>query len=338
MADNNASRDEEDATALAANSVGQITARQSTRLKATPSLLVALSSLAAGVILVVAELWLVNFAWPFIHDIEELDWLQLRLLFLALWVLSVPQPLLWLIVVCRPFARWVLLQRDLAEGRIVQQEGHVAFRQAGYRATIAGRSLKALDGSKAVNLVPGAYRFSYLPHSGRLLLAQRLPDDGAGAPYQELLETLAQTNHFDLNDLALNRQGRLSGRQARHIARSAISWGVVGIGLALLGGWVALGEQNLWGWGAGAVLLLVTGVVCYTQLRDLPGGRVLMLEGLVDRRSRSRGRSVFYSYVLNGKQFDVGRAAYHALVIGIRYRVYYTPNSHLLTSIEPVPW
>jgi hypothetical protein len=33
----------------------------------------------------------------------------------------------------------------------------------------------------------------------------------------------------------------------------------------------------------------------------------------------------------------VGPAGYHALVRGLRYRVYYVPGDHRLFSIEPLP-
>ncbi len=335
-----------DPASVNANYVGQITAEQHARFK-PPSLILGLLGLAgaAGIVYFGSQigliLWDVLSAFANERDAGVPLWLPL--LILGFFVVLGVQGIVGLVWTCRPFLRWLLFRLDIAEGRIVQDDGYIVFRRGRYIAKVAGRSLKATDGRKRLNLAPGAYRFFYLPRTGRILSAQPLQYDesyGASAFTQGLLDALAQTNHFDMDDLLANRQGRLSSKQAARVLRSAILWLVGGsIVAALIVVFGIIEERSLWAWVGLALCVLVTGSFCYALLRDLQGGRVLMVEGLVDRwvSVHDKGSGYSYYYVLDGKRFGVSHDAYNALVVGIRYRLYYAPKSGILTSIEPVP-
>ncbi len=83
-----------------------------------------------------------------------------------------------------------------------------------------------------------------------------------------------------------------------------------------------------------ALLLLYIG---YTHYADMLRGRVAMLEGTVISQRRSGDEGGYtYHYVIGRESFLVNESAYHALISGLPYRVYYGPKSKKLLSIEPL--
>ncbi len=161
------------------------------------------------------------------------------------------------------------------------------------------------------------------------------------------METLAKANDFTLEDLQANRQGWMSPRQRAGAIRRTIGWfflllilagGIVGAVLPLVGGFSALLLVFLSLAGA-ALLFLIPLTIARRQLRD---GRVAIMDGVVGRETKREsnsdgGYSTSYYYVINQQRFSVTGAAYHALVPGRRYRVYYLPLLNKLVSIEPLP-
>ncbi|HLV98723.1 MAG TPA: hypothetical protein VKT82_08620 [Ktedonobacterales bacterium] len=230
-----------------------------------------------------------------------------------------------------------------------------------YLARIPGqRDLRHISGgSRIENLLPGVYRFYYLPSLGWVLSAIWLGTPvriaaGSASAAPSLPEVLAQTNGFVLAALPLNRAGQLSPEQARMVQRVArrlsfmwlfLGLGVWGAGLALLiNGW-ARGQFSTglllgvmaWG-GLFLVLVLRPGPI----RRDIQAGRVLSIQGVGEKYTRTRrtgqGTSqqtrTYYYYQIADQSFEVTSGGYEALVVGLPYRAYYLPRSKRLVNIE----
>jgi hypothetical protein len=182
-----------------------------------------------------------------------------------------------------------------------------------------------------------------------------------GAASAGLLQALAETLDFTMEDLQVNRQGWVSPRQ-REAKSSPLVWfcaGLITSGGAIVGGlWFIAGfppEGLNWfivlalvlAWLGLSALITVLGVR-YTR-KQLGDGRVAFLDGFVKpERHETISNGVeyaSYAYVVNQPQpnavkqqrFSVNKAAFHALLPGLRYRVYYVPASNKLVSIEPLP-
>ena len=232
------------------------------------------------------------------------------------------------------------LRRDLAESLIAQEDGQVIFtRSVGYNASAAGQPLRSMDGGKEVSLAPGSYRFYYLPHTRRILSAERQPFFEPGGPKAGLRMALAAAHGFQMDELDTNRQGRVAGGQ-RSLLVSKLLFLVVVLGVGL--GWViwqfALVLQYApWSFLGLGFFLLIMGMLTRERWLDLLEGRALMLEGLVQAIEESSDDSSSYYYVLDRQRFSVSAIAHKALVPGERYRLYYLPHSKKLLSIEPLP-
>jgi hypothetical protein len=211
-------------------------------------------------------------------------------------------------------------------------------------------SAESLDG--AGPLQPGVFaRPSALPDPLAGLpgyVAAPLPYLAAppvtSGPLGAVLVALAEGNRFTLDDLALNRSGSLSARQRRRLLAPLsllVPFGLIfaGAGLAqwilgLSGGqppivWAASGTVFS---GVGLFLL----ALARTQLADAVSRAVMVAEGLVTGSMSSGSDSRMYHYKVNGLSLQVTARGYAALVAGLRYRVYYTPRSKTLASIEPL--
>ena len=187
---------------------------------------------------------------------------------------------------------------------------------------------------------------------------------GQGVPGEALaglLHALAEALDFTLADVQVNRQGWMSPRQ-REAKSSPLVWfcaGLTTVGGAIVGGlWFIAGfppEGLNWfmvlalvlAWLGLSALITFLGVR-YTR-KQLGDGRVAFLDGFVKRERHESTidgvKSASYAYVVYQPQpndvkqqrFSVNEAAFHALLPGLRYRVYYMPASNKLVSIEPLP-
>jgi hypothetical protein len=158
-----------------------------------------------------------------------------------------------------------------------------------------------------------------------------------------LLAALAEAHHFTLADLELNRQGRLSAREAKRL--SALPWVFIAFALVFwsCAGLVAFTTFSGRSLGIGVAVTLALGVVpAFAVLRALWHGadirekRVVSVEGVVEGRTESSGDTMAYYYLVVDKKFQVSGGAYPALISGLRYRIFYTPRSKRLVSIEPL--
>ena len=208
--------------------------------------------------------------------------------------------------------------------------------------------------------------FTNPPSDPASIAANRSGQGAPGIASAGLLQALAQANDFTMEDLQANRQGWMSPRQRSGVVRRTIGClflmlistvGIVnagGVGMVLaIGGPEALDGFSelvllLVGLALAVLLALIPINMASKQLRD---GRVAFVDGFVERErketsdSETGSTTTSYSYVVNQQQqyavnqqhFSVNGAAFHALVPGLRYRVYYLPSDHHLVSIEPLP-
>ncbi len=234
----------------------------------------------------------------------------------------------------------IRLRRDLAESLIAQEDGQVIFtRSVGYNASAAGQPLRSMDGGREVSLMPGSYRFYYLPHTRRILSAERQPFFEPGGPKAGLRMALAEAHGFQMDELDTNRQGRVAGGQ-RSLLVSKLLFLVVIVVAGI--GWVIwqfalvlqYSPRSFLGLG---LFLLIMGMLTRERWLDLLEGRAAMLEGFVQAIEESSDDSSSYYYVLDRQRFSVSAIAHKALVPGERYRLYYLPHSKKLLSIEPSP-
>ncbi len=324
-----------DPVSIQANRLGQLTAWQQSRLEpqAGRPYGMLFGLVLAGVVLAPLMGFLFWIAWQAFRSASgwSTGWL------VGVWLLFMATMTgVGIAALVAPLLRRSRLLRDLAGGSIEQAEGQVVFERTGYVARVNGRLLRDSVGKTEVNLPPGWYRFYVLPLTSRVLSAEALSPLSQGQA--AVLDALAQAHRFTFNDLACNRLGQLSARQRGRLARGIVGLLVVLAGLLVLFAWLLATLPADW-W-----LLLVSGlfatVAAYAiskRASDLLAGRVALLEGVVSREESTSDESTTYYYVLAGKRFEVSGAAHGALVEGLRYRLYYTPASEKVVSVEPLP-
>lgn len=231
-------------------------------------------------------------------------------------------------------------RQEMAANEIMQSDGEVRWIGDIYAAFVDGQRLKPIY--PRLGLRPGRYQFSYLSRSQWLLSAELLmPADDSDAAI-EMQRVLAVTNHFRMDDLRANCNGRMTTRQrfrlwlpAPHSApvnrrfadpqRSPqVFYGtIISIGLLLL-----LGLR-----GIPFIFLTLFLIFRLTVLIDTLTGHVEMVEGR-GQREKPHSRYDGYQYLLGGLRFRVSGQAYNALIVGRRYRVHYARYSKRLLSIE----
>jgi len=194
---------------------------------------------------------------------------------------------------------------------------------------------------------------------------------GQGVPGEAsagLLQALVQALDFTMEDLQVNRQGWMSPRQRERAKRAqgstigCLILALITVGATIVGGGGGLiagigGPGALNGFSLLALVVVSVGLsVLLTFLagrgtrKQLGDGRVAFLDGFVERERHEYTNSdsvtsTSYSYVVyqpqsnavHQQRFSVNGAAFHALLPGLRYRVYYVPASNKLVSIEPLP-
>jgi hypothetical protein len=190
---------------------------------------------------------------------------------------------------------------------------------------------------------------------------------------EDPLPELARANRFTMDDLAQNRKGRISDKQMGHLFFMAL-YPIRYPAMALLG-WLtccfivktlvpdfvlmiaALFGMKSIGVLFGAITLACLGSLfvallrgsrnLFLLVRDLSAGKAEFLDGRVTvsrEESGGLGMDQFRNekrmqtwYVVLNHYFEVPEAAAEALPHNMRLRLYFTPRSKLLLSIEPVP-
>jgi hypothetical protein len=198
---------------------------------------------------------------------------------------------------------------------------------------------------------------SYIEYVTADNLENRLPD-------------LARANGFTMADLEQNRNGKISDAQWMRLLARALQ-PIRYTGGALLG-WllvcyiiktfvphivlttVAMLGRNVF-FVFGGVTLACVGAFLLSVLKsagtmalllvDLKAGKAACVEGRVSpsrEDEQGLGMETFYGekhtkcwYVVKDEYFEVDQEAHDALRSGLNFRLYHTPKSKLLLSIEP---
>lgn len=252
-------------------------------------------------------------------------------------------------------SRWLTLfmraSRELRAGRVARAEGTLAWQRNTYVAQVSGEELFMLSAMKR-ELLPGRYRFAYLPRIRVLAAADPINPH----PHLALTGRLAQAHDFSLETLAANRHGRVTPAQSFQRG----SWILSSIGLAVLLVWIAglliLAATEpilptypftnphalnpiyvLIGSAVASALVTTIALVAWRRLAtDLRDRRPAVVEGHIRKVVRDQDVLPIYEYELNGRRFRVAKGAYEALDEALTYRVYSLPRSRMLLSIEPV--
>jgi len=224
-----------------------------------------------------------------------------------------------------------------------------------------GRTLKTLFDD--LHILPGKYHFYFLGRGGWILSAEKLSGD-----IRDLLPALEEAFDFTPDELEANRRGELTDRQARRL-RSEMTSGLIKdlldvfakfgiIGLGILGVIALFFNLRFLTWALVSLLYLaiIMGLKARRSrasyrplLADLADKHVESAEGVkqdsrdVDIQDEQTGKrkTVTFNYLIVTKinqRFSIGRKGRSALVRtgGIDYRVYYTPHSRSLASLEPI--
>jgi len=155
-------------------------------------------------------------------------------------------------------------------------------------------------------------------------------------------EELLRRMRLSQEDLAANRAGLLSQRQARSIVHSGLRnlLGALLIGLALAGILYAVASKPLapiqWLLAAAlAAAVLIVGYVDYHRTRLAAADRrVECLRGAV--RVHRRGRAGWY-LAIAGRSFKLPVHFWH-VQNDTSYRVYVAPRAKRVVSLEPDGW
>jgi hypothetical protein len=250
-------------------------------------------------------------------------------------------------------------------GPIRRSAGWVTFQATGpvmakrYVAYTNGLMLRPPAGREDLP-PPGAYTFFYEATTRLLLSAEplRLPEP-EGSPSSVpaspstaplIQQALAAGFPFTPDDLDCNRAGALSDAQ-RRVGRA--QWMAQAIGglvllLLLLATALTMGVIGLDGWRAGVaslgdlvsvavarVLVVALAWIAWQARSRLSSQTVGVYEGLVERLRVGGGESPTRFYFRCGPlRLIVSGAAYHALVDGYTYRVYYSPRLQRALSAE----
>lgn len=174
----------------------------------------------------------------------------------------------------------------------------------------------------------------------------------------------ARKHGFTLEELALNRAGKIHPDQAARLQNTGRGGGIGCLIFAILvflgsvGGAVALYDDfshhfrdpvqgvDLNGLkllaGGGTLLSLLIFAVALSSFRDVKkqralfdAGQVAVVEGTIERlQVRQRRVGDFFYYVIGGQRFAVSREAWDLVDHGRRYRLYVV--SGMLLSLEPI--
>lgn len=228
---------------------------------------------------------------------------------------------------------------DLENAVVESAVGKVVWSGTKYRMRTDDRLLRSMP-MRALP-PPGDYRFYFLPHSGLVVMAEEV-SPGAIPQVPELLLVLSNVNNFTLEDLKLNQDGRLSRHQENTLLWITALYLVFCVGTIIL---AVIFMPKIIPSLSSIRNQLILFIVLYLFIRftwsavkligDIWHGKVSNVEGPVGRRIHRARYSDSYYYVSDLDEFQVSSAAYHALLEGQRYRIYYVPRSRRLVSIEP---
>lgn len=228
---------------------------------------------------------------------------------------------------------------DINAGQVESVSGKIEWTGRRYCVVSESRTLRTARGNISMP-PPGAYRFYCLPNSGLVVQAEALGDASAKQSQDLLLDALSRANRFTVDDIGLNRQGTLSGSQALRLSGYVIAQGILFLSCVGFGVWLYFnlptGEGQIWAIVFEIIMALGAAWGILRTALDLLTRSVTNVEGPVIRREHRTRNSRYYTYQIKNLKFRVSRNAFHALVDGWEYRVYYSSRSKRLLAVEPL--
>lgn len=265
----------------------------------------------------------------------------------------------FLFVSFRSYHHYSSIKKDLDSGLILTADGCLEYGKDKYEASLGNGTHLVLP--RVWNgLLPGInYLFYYLPGSRMILSADTrsvMPPERAR---EKLIEILGKANRFTMEDIETNRQGDMTFHQTIRLLPNILVGLLFALpGIAFLSYFLytlLLAPDSNWKDNiVAAVVVIILGSVFIAvglfitikSLSDLLAFKAVSTEGEGQKirrvsRTRSTSRSsgsntVSYYYKVAGKEFKIPKRAYLALVDGLPYRLYHTPRSSVLLSIEPL--
>ncbi len=170
--------------------------------------------------------------------------------------------------------------------------------------------------------------------------------------YERETQRLMRGLNFTSEDLAANRQRRMSERQRQRLRPAqpgAVAWIailahfglIIGIvGTLMLAARVAFGNAALViGLVAGSLLLPILMLYfgrskTWTDMKDVTEGEVRMVRGRIRLESGERFL-IFHRAWIGNRRFDLSRKAFFAFTDQQTYCIYITPGKGSILSAEP---
>jgi len=231
---------------------------------------------------------------------------------------------------------------DIEAGQVDSVSGRIEWTGQRYKVVSDSHTLRTVRGNISMP-PPGVYRFYCLPNSGLVIQAEALGEASARQSQDLLLEALSRTNGFTADDLSVNRQQGLSGRQTMRLIGFAVGQGVVFLLCVGFGIWLAFnlptGEDQIWALVFVVLMVVLALSAVWNMLKtglDLLTRGVTNVDGFVVRHEHRTRNGRYYTYQIKNLKFRVSRNAFLALVDGWEYRVYYSTRSKRLLAIEPM--
>jgi hypothetical protein len=193
----------------------------------------------------------------------------------------------------------------------------------------------------------------------------------ADGQFDDPLPELARVNRFSMADLDHNRQGKISDGQwmrllvrvlqpIRYTGGALLGWLFFCYAVKMIVPGFVLWIMAKFGFGIALTGGITLAAVCAflisviksahkmgQLLVDLSAGKAVYSEGRVsgsheDEKGLGLARfwgetNTNYWYVINNEYFEVDPAAHGALPDRMQFRLYHTPRSKMLLSIEPKP-
>lgn len=230
--------------------------------------------------------------------------------------------LLVMAVVLFPDLSFIFARDDIDMGQVETVLGKVEWTGRRYKIVSESRNLRTVRGNVSMP-PPGEYRFYCLPNSGLVIQAEALMrSETAGQGQNLLLDALSKAHRFTTDDLALNRQGTLSGSQSLRLIGFVAVQGIMFLLFTGFGVWMYFnlptsGEDQTWAIVFGVILMLLAlGVVwkIFQTFFDLITRSVAHEEGYVIRTEHRTRNGRYYTYTIKKLKFRVSRNAFNALV------------------------
>ncbi len=242
-------------------------------------------------------------------------------------------------------------RREIETGQVVSISGELLATPKGYIAQTSDGPLRSI--SYKIDLIPGSYRFYYLPQSRLLVAAEKVNTPAthreSAVGYGAIVQALGQAFKFNDEELTVNRGRKLSPRQRQRLVQDAGLYAAAAlftsfiIYVMLAGSGTANGTTTTVPWQALLFSLLLVALAFYLARQgwlhglDARNGVATQVEGRIALRvSSGARRSTTIYYLIRGMEFVVPIAAYSALVEGLNYRLYYTPHAKKVLSVEPL--